>query len=220
VGRLATNLNRLPSRLSLAVVGAAVLMAGCGVSGHTVASQPSPTATAALPSPSVSPTPGQQTVSPSTTTTSTLSGVSLENVNWPAVTYPLDCVPSPGVRVLQVAYATPHPGTTVALVVLNCNYGTGAPPDALLMYDGASSTTAPHLAQTLLSLNDDWAATGPSLSHSLAVDGANVSFPVAGYSSNAVGRCCPDIKTTLSWTWAGTQYHETSNEPPHGVTPS
>jgi hypothetical protein len=83
---------------------------------------------------------------------------------------------------------------------VRCNAGAGTPSEELYVYDGASSADSPHLAQTLLTMTDNWQAS------TLAVDGASISLPVGGFSGNSVPRCCPDVSTTLVWHWTGAEY--------------
>jgi hypothetical protein len=197
-------------------VAVTLLLAACGPS-----KTPGANPFAKSPSGSVSPSAavGSPVASPSVTTSASASsapsGLPVQSVNWAAVNYPLDCSPH-GARVLQVAYATPEAGRTIAIVLLNCNLGAGTPPDALLTFDGASSSTIPHLAQTLLSISDNWVGQPGSL----AVKGADVSFPVGGYPPNEAGGPSYGVSATLSWAWRGGQYHEESAEPPHAMLSS
>jgi hypothetical protein len=203
-----------------------LILAACGAvhqstsSGQSPAAQGAPTPTATLGGavstqtvrPDVS-----GTAEPSSTPSGGPSGVSLESVNWSGILYPIDCAPLPPLQVspqyfhvYQVSYAAPHTGVKLAVVLVSCNAGAGTPPRTLLVYDRANSTTAPHLAQTLFDIHDNWVTFS-----GFSIAGATISIPVEGYSSANVCRACENISTTLTWAWQGSQYVETSHEPPH-----
>jgi hypothetical protein len=105
-----------------------------------------------------------------------------------------------GYKVVQVAYPQPAPGRTVAIVMVECNAGAGTPPVELLVYDRASSSLVPHLAQTLVTTASRYQASRVTAS------GATVTIAVNGFSSTAVPNCCPDVHTTLTWHWTGSGY--------------
>lgn len=142
------------------------------------------------------------------TLTVSVAGVPLEAVDWSAVSYPVDCG---GRTVGTVAgYTDPVVGRHLAVLYVQCEHGAGNPPSAVLVYDGASSTTEPALLQVLVSYQDDWSPVPGGVSFR----GTELSVHVHGYTG-ATARCCPDIDTTLTWTWDGTAYREQSNEPAH-----
>ena len=136
----------------------------------------------------------------------------LTSVDWPSVSFPVaaHCRHfQPPVIVSQVAYAAPAPGVDVAILLVRCNAGAGAPPVVLYVYDRALPGDRAHLAATLVDDRDNWQAGA------FNAQGATVSIPVAGFSSNSVPNCCPDVQTTLSWTWDGAGYRLTSDVPRH-----
>jgi hypothetical protein len=137
----------------------------------------------------------------------------LSSVDWAAVEYPITSrcgnVFSPPVTVGHVEYAAPAAGVQLAIVEVDCTHGAGTPPVAVYVYDGASSTTTPHLAGTLLAVSDGWQA------NAFSVDGATVSIPVFGFSSASLPHCCPDVQATLVWRWTGSHYELVSSVPQH-----
>lgn len=139
----------------------------------------------------------------------------LQHVDWSSITYPVSCggqtVGTP------VAYPTPDPGSQLAVVFVQCVHGAGSPPSAVLLFDYAMSPTQPHLAQTLLSYQDDWSPRVDGV----APTGPNLAIQVDGYTGNTP-RCCPDIHSTLTWKWqtATGQYQQTSTEPTHDTLPA
>jgi hypothetical protein len=147
----------------------------------------------------------------------TQPGVPLQSVDWGSVTYPVESrcghTFSPPVVVLKVAYASPSAGTPLAVVNVRCNSGAGTPSNELYVYDRAPSASSPHLAQTLLTMTDNWQALA------LSVDGATISLPVNGFSTSSVPRCCPDVHATLVWRWIGPRYALVSSVPPHLLFP-
>jgi hypothetical protein len=156
------------------------------------------------------------TTLPATTTSPTQAGVALPSVRWASVLYPIatHCgnVFNPAVSVRQVAFAAPAPGVHVAVVMVSCTVGAGTPPVAVYVYDHATTTTAPHLAGTLVADTNDWQASA------FTVNGAMITLPVDGFSSLSVPNCCPDVRATLVWRWTGSQYQLTSSVPAHFET--
>jgi hypothetical protein len=128
--------------------------------------------------------------------------------------YPVDCGGQTTGK--AVAYPTPQPGTEVAIVLVSCVAGADNPPSAVLVYDNAGSTGRAHLRQTLVSYDDDWSPIAGGTSAA----GANLSIQVVGYSSDSVPRCCPDLHTTLTWTWDGNKYVSVKPEPGHKQLPA
>jgi hypothetical protein len=178
------------------MTGALVLLLGC-TRGRVVATQAPSASTGS-------------TLSPSASAGSTT--LSLQQVDWRAVAYPIDCggmSSSPG----YIAYAIPDDGTELAILTVSCDAGAGSPPSAIFAYDSTGSVANPHLAETLVTTQDDWHPDGAILSQ-----GPTLSIPVYGYSGKTA-RCCPDIRTTLTWSWNGTSYKETSPEPAHHQLP-
>jgi hypothetical protein len=151
-------------------------------------------------------------------TTSPQSAVPLSSVDWGSVSYPIAprCgdVFHPPVTVGHVGYAAPAGGVHLAIVEVACTHGAGTPPVAVYVYDGASSTSTPHLAATLVAASDGWQA------NALRVDGSAVSLPVYGFSSASIPNCCPDVRTTLVWHWSGSRYELVSAVPPHVTRPA
>jgi hypothetical protein len=211
----------MPCERRIQLLLAALLLAAtsCHSAKSPVSAKATPAmAASSLPSATV-------TASPS----STPSRVSLQRVDWSTLSYPVEypqnCPVSGtlGSRFLGVVYATPQPGTTVALVLANCNLGAGTPPEALFMYDSAPSSSTPHLAQVLFNAHDGWLAAASNTNSAISVNGPGVSLAVAGYpTGQGFGGATPGptVRTTLSWTWQGSQYHETSQEPAHARLPS
>ncbi|HZT66195.1 MAG TPA: PASTA domain-containing protein [Acidimicrobiales bacterium] len=147
------------------------------------------------------------------TVTIVVSGVPLQDVDWAAVSYPVSCGGTPAATKLMPL--TPAPGLHLELVFVQCPHGAGSPPSAALVYDYASSSTSPHLEQTLFTYQDDWLPVPGGVSSNPPA----VSIRVDGYTGRTP-RCCPDIHATLTWTWAGATYQETSSEPTHSQLPS
>jgi len=109
----------------------------------------------------------------------------------------------------ESTYADPAPGVRLAIVLVRCNAGAGTPPVALYVYDKATSRVAAHLAETLIKDSDNWQAGAVNAA------GTTISLEVAGFSSNNVPNCCPDVQAALTWEWDGTRYRLTSDVPPH-----
>jgi hypothetical protein len=110
---------------------------------------------------------------------------------------------------LDVAYTGPAPGVSLAIVLVTCDAGAGTPPSNLLVYDDASSTSNPHIAQTLVRSEDNWSAPR------ITANNDELSLPVRGYSSSEVPRCCPDVSATLVWRWENGAFAPTSPWPAH-----
>jgi len=146
------------------------------------------------------------------TVTVSAEGAPLDGVDWAAVSYPVNCGGTPSGTV--AGYPEPVQGRQVAVVYVQCPHGAGSPPSAVLVYDYAASTTSPHLLQTLLSYQDDWSPAP----NGLAATGAELSIHVYGYTGSAP-RCCPNVSTTLYWSWSGASYTEASSEPTHDTLP-
>jgi hypothetical protein len=159
------------------------------------------------------------TTAPRATSTvpTTQPGVPLQSVDWASVTYPVESrcghTFSPPVGVHQVASAAPASGVELAIVKVRCNSGAGTPSNEVYVYDRAATARTPHLAQTLVTMTDNWQALA------LSADGATVSLPVNGFSTSSVPRCCPDVHATLVWHWTGLQYALVSSVPPHVLLP-
>jgi hypothetical protein len=185
-----------------------------GVSSPTVLSTPTTTTTT-----STAPT---TTTAPATTTT-TQAGVALQSVDWSSVVYPIDphCTGfSPPVSLLQVVYPVPASGVQLAAVLVRCNAGAGTPPAALYVFDRASSTRSPHLLEALVTDADGWQTGSFSGVNPVSVNGASINLAVAGFSSNALPNCCPDVRATLAWRWTGSHYQLVSAVPPHVTYPA
>lgn len=149
---------------------------------------------------------------PATSPPPTSTALSLDSVNWPSVAFPVAAhcrAFQPPVTVLQTAYADPAPGVHLAILLVKCNVGAGTPPVALYVYDRAISLGVAHLTTTLISDFDNWQGGAVNVS------GSVINMPVAGFSSNSVPNCCPDVRTTLVWVWNGSNYQMTSGVPPH-----
>jgi hypothetical protein len=207
-----------PRAAMAALVAAAVVAAVVGVvtrldtgGRHDIATIDSTASSSSSTPPTTAPT---TTWPPTTTgTPTTRPGVALRTVQWASVVYPMhrDCgnVMNPPVSVGQVAYPVPTAGVQLAVVLVRCTVGAGTPPVAVYVYDRATSARAPHLAETLVTDTDGWQA-----GNSVAGD-ATIALPVAGFSSNALPNCCPDVRTTLRWRWTGSSYRLVSAIPPH-----
>jgi hypothetical protein len=210
------------------MIGAAALVIVTGTIGlvtrghgdaHVVVQNPTPASTVSPASPtslqatSTTTSAPTTTTSPATTTSTTPAGIALRSVQWSSVLYPMTShcgtVFNPAISVRQVAYPNPTPGVQLAAVLVRCNVGAGTPPVALYLYDRATSTRSPHLVETLVTDTDEWQA------NTFAVNGAMIDLPVAGFSSNAIPNCCPDVRTTLAWRWTGSTYQLLSSIPQH-----
>jgi hypothetical protein len=104
----------------------------------------------------------------------------------------------------------------LAIVLVSCIAGAGNPPSAVLVYENAGSSDRVHLRQTLVPYHDDWSPVPDGTT----VEGSNLSIKVDGYSTEDVPRCCPDVHTTLSWTWDGNKYVADKPEGPHKQLPA
>lgn len=120
-------------------------------------------------------------------------------VRWTSAGYPITggCGGNP-VEVQQASLWRPPGGPLLALVLVRCDDGAELPPSSLFVYDGADSPTRPVLLATLLPRSKDMIVTG-----GLSTRGSAVTLGAAGYSSPDVPQCCPDVHTTLGWTWTG-----------------
>lgn len=163
---------------------------------------------------SQSPAPGSRMERGSQVTVTVSSGgVPLDTVDWAAVSYPVGCGGTPVGTV--AGYPEPMPAHQLAVVYVQCAHGAGSPPSAVLVYDYATSSKTPHLFQTLLTYQDDWSPAPKGFS----ATGSQLSIHVYGYNGSAP-RCCPNINTTLYWSWTGSSYRETSSEPTHATLPN
>jgi hypothetical protein len=146
--------------------------------------------------------------SPTTMSTDSRTTNALQGVNWPAISYPINCPGSePDVR--HVEYATPANGVQVAVVQVSCRVGATTPPSALLVYEPAPTSAQPRLVQTLVNYDDGW------LFDTAKAAATEVTATVAGYSSDSVVRATPDITTTLKWAWRSGSYDRVSPVPLH-----
>lgn len=174
--------------------------------------RPAPTTSNTLPITATSPT----TPAASAGSTPTTIGVALEQVDWNAVDYPIDCgtpAVTPKTTVQKIAYATPHHNRPVAVALVRCNAGAGSPSSSLFVYDGSTSRTTPHLAAALLTASDNWVV------NDFTAAGSTLTVPVLGFSSDSVARCCGDVHATLTWQWNGTGYALEGTPPPHLTYP-
>jgi len=191
------------SVVALAVLAAVVMASSCSSNSH--AKSPSTTVpvfeSSTIASSTTTPTSAASTTTTSTaTSTSTVPGVSLRDVNWTAIRYPIDCQGGAEVRE-RVQYATPAPGIQVAVAQVSCHVEATTPPSALLVYEPAGGSAQPRLVQELISYTDGW------LFDRYHASATGVTASVAGYSSDTVVRATPDIAATLKWMWQGTSYH-------------
>lgn len=140
-------------------------------------------------------------------------GSALRAADWEGQSYPVDC----GGETTGTAatYAEPEPGRDVAVIFVTCKHEAGTPPSAVLVYE-ADENGDPRLLQTLLKYEDNWTPDDESVTASVTA----LSFVVSGYSSFDVPRCCPDIRTKLSWNWSRGQYVATGPEPDHHRLPA
>lgn len=205
---------RLPRwcvRSSLVILLAAVALFGAVIYAHSVPAQHVAAGSIAqsglLTSSSI-----PDATTPSTTATLPAT-VQLSAVDWSSLGYLVDC--GGQTAGTAVAYPTPGPDTQLAVVFVSCVAGAGNPPSAVLVYDNTSSTDRVHLRQTLLTYQDNWMPKPGGTS----VTGPNLAINVYGYSSDKVPRCCPDLDTTLTWTWNGSEYLATNRAPSHRELP-
>ena len=138
------------------------------------------------------------------------SSAFLHRVQWSKMTYPLHCAPLLPAKAEEVTYLALSPGTDVAVVLLQCIAGDGTG-----LYNKTTSSDTVHLLQTLLDSADSWV---PGALHPegpfLTATTRRIELKVAGYVNDA-SRCCPNVFTTLTWTWTGRNFIETSPEPRH-----
>jgi len=142
--------------------------------------------------------------------TTSVSVAALQRVDWATVKFPLtQCASAnfPIVLAQPVAYATPAPGTAVAIVVARCEASN--PPNAVYVYQAAGAASTPDAVQTLVTEHDFWVATAAPV-----VSGSGLSITVDGYQPSDP-RSNPSVHTVLTWTWEHGAYKETSVEPPH-----
>ena len=206
------NILKLASSLYAVLVAlVAVVAVACHSGSGTHASSSGTSPGTSSPSGRAAPSPTASST-PSSTPAQGSAAVPVSSVQWAAATYPFQCDAGP--EVYQLVYATPQPGTQLALVVVGCKSGAGTPPRAFLVFDGAASPTQPHLAQTLFTREDNWLDNGPP-----SAAGAHLSLRVYGYSSANQCRACIDISRTLNWVWTNGAYQLTAPEPSHYQLP-
>lgn len=158
--------------------------------------------------------------SPTASTPPTVSGsdpataLLFSGVDWASLSYPVSCG---GQTVgLASAYTSPEPTAHLAVVMVSCRAGAGSPPSAVLVFDNSGPAGAPKLRQTLLSYQDDWLPAKDETT----VSGNSLSVTVYGYSRASIPHCCPDIHTTLTWSWSGGTYMATGPAPTHVQLPA
>ncbi|MGH2721049.1 MAG: hypothetical protein ACRDJO_05540, partial [Actinomycetota bacterium] len=135
--------------------------------------------------------------------------VALEDVDWDAVEYPLDCRDAgPPPYVVEVTYGPSSTGTPLAVARVACTVGAGTPPMGLYVYDGATAV-GPHFAQTLLSGPENW------FIESVSLQGPSVSATALGWSSPDLCRACADVRATLAWTWRDRGFWTAGPHPKH-----
>ncbi len=173
---------------------------------------PQQVSTAGTPAPT--PSTSSSSGGPATTTTTSpepaAAGIPLDTVDWSRAAA-LDCGSTSqgpvATTVIQVAYPTPTPGKTVAVVLVRCDAGAGTPPTALFVFDRATSPTSAHPLQTLM----DGRPAGPQAAHppvgsNLTANGKTLTVHEDSYSTAAVPACCPDRHDDLTWQWTDGSY--------------
>lgn len=205
------------AKLVVLLAGVSVLIAATAVIAirHAVIGR-SPTGVASILGRSANPSSSARTASstPSATPSSTTSqSPSLASVDWSSQQYPVACGGTTTGR--ELAEGTTSSGVQVAVVAVTCRAGAGSPPSAVLVYDNTGPNGAPNLRQTLLTYEDDWLV----LPSTAVLTQSHFAVDVYGYSSSSVSRCCPDVRTTLGWTWNGSSYVKDTAEPPHSTLP-
>lgn len=164
------------------VVGAVLL--GVGVHGALRSTSRRPHAAAAPPTPAP-PTPAPPA-----------AALPLTARDWSHVRYPLECRPFP-VRVLEHRYGDlTGDGRPEAAVVVVCDAGAGSPPHHLFVYDGASPAGAPRSLGELRAPRVEFV-------RDVSIGSGVVTATGLGYTGPTIPRCCPDVRSRVSWRWDG-----------------
>lgn len=131
---------------------------------------------------------------------STPTAPALEQVDWSAIHYPVDCQEIPQeVTKFAIGDATGD-GRAEAVVVVRCAAGAGSPPSAVFVYGSVAGQAEPQLLATLVRPDQNLLIDEAGAS----VEGITVGG--YGYSSTDVPRCCPDREVDWRWQWSGSGF--------------
>jgi hypothetical protein len=110
--------------------------------------------------------------------------------------YPIDCGPWEVTVVTRESVDFDGDGSDETVAHVRCATGAGTPPSALYVLAGsADGGSEPRVAETLVAPQEQLTV------ENLTVRGRTVSARLRGYSSDAVPRCCPDMKRGVEWDW-------------------
>ncbi|ELS51985.1 hypothetical protein [Streptomyces viridochromogenes] len=111
------------------------------------------------------------------------------------VDFPLECGPVKAVVVRKATGDLDGDGSPETVAVVHCDAPMGTPPDGVYVLTQNTATAAPRVVATLVDPKDSI-----TVSDLTVRDGA-VHADLLGYSSDAVPRCCPDVKDSAKWQW-------------------
>jgi hypothetical protein len=136
---------------------------------------------------------------------STPAAPALDQVDWSARRYPMDCGGLPQEVTRVVLGDATGDRRAEAVVAARCAAGAGSPPSAVFVFGVQAGQPEPQLLATLIKLDQN-----------VLIDdvGASVEGITArghGYSSPDVPRCCPDLEIDWRWQWTGSGFARISS---------
>ncbi|AKN71988.1 hypothetical protein QR97_21325 [Streptomyces sp. PBH53] len=153
-------------------------------------------ATAAQPAPGTGGTPAPAAVAPPSTT---------------GVEFPLDCGPVKAVVARKATGDLDGDGRPETVAVVHCDAPMGTPPDGVYVLTRAADGGKPRVVATLVEPGERLTVTD------FTVRARAVTATLLGYSSDAVPRCCPDVKTPATWRWNGNAFLRSTPAGAHSV---
>ncbi|MGK5629604.1 hypothetical protein [Streptomyces sp. URMC 123] len=113
-----------------------------------------------------------------------------------AARYPLDCGPESPEVVRQGSGDLDGDGRAETVAVVRCTAGFGTPPSGIyVLGHPPGGRGAPRVVETFLDPKQGMSVL------EFAVRDRTVTATLAGYSSRAVPRCCPDRQREVKWRW-------------------
>lgn len=109
--------------------------------------------------------------------------------------FPLECGPVDVVVKKHAAGDLDGDGRPETVAIVHCDASMGTPPDGMYVLTQAAGADTSRVVATLL---DPGELTNVD---DFAVRDGDVTAVLLGYSSTAVPRCCPDVRTSTKWHW-------------------
>ncbi|WP_432153290.1 hypothetical protein [Streptomyces tricolor] len=127
------------------------------------------------------------------------------------VEFPLDCGPVKAVVAKKATGDLDGDGRPETVAVVHCDAPMGTPPDGVYVLTRAADGGKPRVVATLVEPGERLTVTD------FTVRARAVTATLLGYSSDAVPRCCPDVKTPATWRWNGNAFLRSTPAGAHSV---